>query len=62
MCECRRNSNLSFAKLEARTGVSRGVLQKLESGNTEHAAFKTVKALESVLGYTFEVIIQIYRP
>ncbi|TQK62024.1 transcriptional regulator with XRE-family HTH domain [Brevibacillus sp. AG162] len=60
LSESRRNNGLSFAELEDRTGVSRGVLQKIESGETKRPEFKTVKSIAAIFPYPYEEIIEGY--
>ncbi|GED59954.1 helix-turn-helix transcriptional regulator [Brevibacillus formosus] len=60
LSESRRNNGLSFAELEDRTGVSRGVLQKIESGETKRPEFKTVKSIVALFPYSYEEIIEGY--
>jgi transcriptional regulator with XRE-family HTH domain len=56
----RRQNNLSFAQVEAQTGVTKGALYKIESGETKRPEYKTVKALVAILPQPFEEIIECY--
>ncbi|MGG4443688.1 helix-turn-helix domain-containing protein [Brevibacillus fortis] len=58
--EYRKNKGLSFTELEEETGISRGVLQKIESGETKRPEYKTVKALAAILTHPYEGIIELY--
>ncbi|MGG0885581.1 helix-turn-helix transcriptional regulator [Brevibacillus parabrevis] len=60
LSESRRINGLSFAEVEERTGVSRGVLQKIESGETKRPEFKTVKSLAPLFPCPYEEIIEGY--
>ncbi len=56
----RKQSGLSFSEVEAQTGVTKGALYKIESGETKRPEYKTVKALAAVLPHSYEEIIECY--
>ncbi|MCP1306106.1 helix-turn-helix domain-containing protein [Paenibacillus tyrfis] len=58
--QLRKERNLSFADLEELTGVSRGVLHKIEIGETKHPEYKTVKAISPVLLVPYFQVIEGY--
>ncbi|UYZ14212.1 helix-turn-helix domain-containing protein [Brevibacillus sp. WF146] len=56
----RKQSGVSFSEVEAQTGVTKGALYKIESGETKRPEYKTVKALAAVLPQPYEEIIECY--
>jgi len=56
----RKQSGVSFSEVEAQTGVTKGALYKIESGETKRPEYKTVKALAAVLPHPYEKIIEYY--
>ncbi|KEQ26355.1 helix-turn-helix domain-containing protein [Paenibacillus tyrfis] len=58
--QLRKERNLSYSDLEELTGLSRGVLHKIETGETKHPEFKTVKAISPVLLVPYFQVIERY--
>lgn len=58
--QLRKERNLSYSDLEELTGVSRGVLHKIEIGETKHPEYKTVKAISPVLLVPYFQVIEGY--
>ncbi|SCW52447.1 Helix-turn-helix [Paenibacillus tianmuensis] len=58
--QLRKERNLTYANLEKLTGLRRGVLHKIETGETKHPEFKTVKAIAPVLLVPYKKVIECY--
>ncbi|WP_088834751.1 helix-turn-helix domain-containing protein [Paenibacillus tyrfis] len=58
--QLRKERNLSFSDLEELTGLSRGVLHKIEIGETKQPEFKTVKAISPILLVPYKKVIECY--
>ncbi|MBU7320994.1 helix-turn-helix domain-containing protein [Paenibacillus oleatilyticus] len=58
--QLRKEKSLTYAELEELTGVSRGVLHKIEIGETKHPEYKTVKAISPVLLVPYFQVIEGY--
>ncbi|XOK59229.1 helix-turn-helix domain-containing protein [Paenibacillus elgii] len=58
--QLRKERNLTYAGLEELTGVSRGVLHKIEIGETKHPEYKTVKAISPALLVPYFQVIEGY--
>ncbi|MCP3775930.1 helix-turn-helix transcriptional regulator [Paenibacillus sp. MZ04-78.2] len=58
--QLRKEKNLTYANLEELTGLRRGVLHKIQTGETKHPEFKTVKAIAPVLLVPYKKVIECY--
>ncbi|WP_010503169.1 helix-turn-helix domain-containing protein [Paenibacillus elgii] len=58
--QLRKEKNLTYDDLEDLTGISKGVLHKIETGETKHPEFKTVKAISPVLLVPYKNVIECY--
>ncbi|MCG7319778.1 helix-turn-helix domain-containing protein [Brevibacillus laterosporus] len=58
--EKRKDLGLSISELSRKTGVSKGVLSKIESGETKRPELRTLKPIAEVLKIPFQEIMEWY--
>nr|WP_275581916.1 helix-turn-helix transcriptional regulator [Brevibacillus fulvus] len=56
----RQQAKLSLSALEKLTGVRKGVISKIETGDTKHPEFKTIKPIARALEIPYEKLIEHY--
>ncbi|MFW5435502.1 helix-turn-helix domain-containing protein [Paenibacillus apiarius] len=56
----RQEANLTLVQLEEMTGVGKGIISKIENGETKRPEFKTMHALASVLDTAYPNIVELY--
>lgn len=56
----RKQANLSLTQLANLSGVSKGVISKIESGDTKHPELRTIKAIAKVIDIPYEKIVEHY--
>ncbi|MBO8162819.1 MAG: helix-turn-helix transcriptional regulator [Brevibacillus sp.] len=56
----REKSGLTLAQLERQTGVRKGVISKIENGETKRPELKTIQSLSGALNISYQEIVKYY--
>ncbi|MFW5437685.1 helix-turn-helix domain-containing protein [Paenibacillus apiarius] len=56
----RQEANLTLTVLEERSGVGKGIISKIENGETKRPDFKTMQALAGALDLPYADIVELY--